>query len=75
MFVDPSYLQVDPWSETPVKFFVDLVAALKVDGLTEKDIEAKPPPSAHYHRVRAVYAFYGPQLDSKTGAPLFNKAA
>ena len=23
MFVDPSYLQVDPWSETPVKFFVD----------------------------------------------------
>ena len=23
MFVDPSYLQVDPWSSTPVKFFVD----------------------------------------------------
>ena len=28
-----------------------------------------------YNRVRAVYALYGNQVDSKTKAPLFNKAA
>ena len=68
-----------------------LTAALKRDGLTDKDIESKmfydfayfrrrmprvvPPPSVHHHRVRAVYALYGSQLDTKTSAPLFNKAA
>ena len=51
-----------------------LTAALKRDGLTDKDIESKmfydfayfrrrmprvvPPPSVHHHRVRAVYALY-----------------
>jgi hypothetical protein len=29
----------------------------------------------HYHRVRAVYALYGPQVDSETKLPLFNTAA
>jgi hypothetical protein len=68
-----------------------LIQELKADGLTDKEIEAKlyydfayfrmrvprivPPPSQHYHRVRAVFAFYGQQRDIKTGAPLFNDAA
>jgi hypothetical protein len=34
-----------------------------------------PPPTQHYHRVRAIYALYGPQLDKTTGRQLFNKAA
>ena len=33
------------------------------------------PPSKLYWRVRAVYEQYGPMLDAKTKAPLFNKAA
>ena len=33
------------------------------------------PPSKLYWRVRAVYEMYGPMLDAKTKAPLFNKAA
>ena len=33
------------------------------------------PPSKLYWRVRAVYERYGPMLDAKTKAPLFNKAA
>ena len=33
------------------------------------------PPSKLYWRVRAVYELYGPMLDAKTKAPLFNKAA
>ena len=67
------------------------MAALKADGLTDAQIEAKqyydfdyfrrrvprlvPPPEQHFHRVRAVFALYGTQADSKTGAPLFNAAA
>jgi len=34
-----------------------------------------PPPTQHYHRVRAIYALYGPQLDKTTGRQLLNKAA
>jgi len=34
-----------------------------------------PPLEQHYHRVRAVYALYGPQVDSETKLPLFNEAA
>ena len=33
------------------------------------------PPSKLYWRVCAVYELYGPMLDAKTKAPLFNKAA
>ena len=33
------------------------------------------PPSKLYWRVRAVYEMYGPMIDAKTKAPLFNKAA
>jgi hypothetical protein len=33
------------------------------------------PPSKLYWRVRAVYETYGPMIDAKTKAPLFNKAA
>lgn len=79
------------WFMFEPKSYADLIAALKADGLTEKEIEAKeyfdfpffrkrvprmvPPPSLHYSRVRAVFALYGQQRDSKTGAPLFNHAA
>ena len=31
------------------------------------------PPSKLYPRVRAVFEFYGPQLDSKSKLPLFGK--
>jgi len=34
-----------------------------------------PPPKMLYWRVRAVYATYGPLIDSKTKAPLFNARA
>ena len=33
------------------------------------------PPSKLYWRVRAVFELYGNKCDSKTGLPLFNKAA
>ncbi len=33
------------------------------------------PPSLLYWQVRSVYEISGPMLDSKTKAPLFNKAA
>ena len=68
-----------------------LIDALTADGLSDAEIEAKlyydfsyfrkrvprlvPPPSQHYHRVRAVFAVYGRQVDVKTGKPLFNTAA
>ena len=68
-----------------------LLELLKLDGLSDKDIEHKmyydfayfrkrkprlvPPPEQHYHRVRAVYALYGPMKDSTTGLPLFDKTA
>ena len=31
------------------------------------------PPSKLYPRVRAVFKFYGPQIDSKSKQPLFSK--
>lgn len=34
-----------------------------------------PPPSYLYFRVRAVFATYGPMIDSKTKKPLFNDNA
>ena len=34
-----------------------------------------PPPSVHYHQVRAVYMAFGNKIDSTTKQPLFNKAA
>jgi hypothetical protein len=34
-----------------------------------------PPPKILYWRVRAVYATYGPLIDSKSKAPLFNARA
>ena len=34
-----------------------------------------PPPTTLYWRVRAVYATYGPLIDSKSKSPLFNAAA
>ncbi|KAK3247982.1 hypothetical protein CYMTET_42537 [Cymbomonas tetramitiformis] len=65
-------------------------ATLRSHGATEEEIEAKmyfdakwfrervprtvPPPSKHYWRVRAVYMLFGPMIDTKTGAPLFNSA-
>ena len=33
------------------------------------------PPRELYWRVRAVFVTFGPKIDSKTGRPLFNKAA
>ena len=79
------------WFMFEPKAFGILDAALQADGLSDEEIESKmyydiayflkrvprlvPPPIQHYHRVRAVYALYGNQVDSKTKAPLFNKAA
>merc|ERR1719223_2289639 len=63
----------------------------KMAGLTDDDIESMryynaklftrcvdrevPPPSILYWRVRAVFALYGPMIDSKTKKPLFNARA
>ena len=79
------------WYVFEPKVYAALVAALKADGLTDAEIEARgycdfayfrrrvprlaPPPSQHYKRVRAVYALYGLQVDTKSGSPLFNKKA
>ena len=65
----------------PTKY-AEVKAALKADGYSDEEIEAKeyydfayfrrrvprvvPPPSQHYHRVRAVFALYGPQVNSNT---------
>ena len=64
---------------------------LRSNGWSDKDIENqlyfRPaffrnrveriilPPRQLYWRVRAVYATFGNKVDSKTGRPLFNKAA
>ena len=32
-----------------------------------------PPPTILYWRVRAVFAFFGPMIDSSTQQPLFNE--
>ena len=61
------------------------------DQLTDSQIDAKmyydfaffrdrvprrvPPPAEHYRRVRAVFALFGPLLDSTTRRPLFNQEA
>lgn len=66
------------WFMFEPKAYESLIAALKADGLTDEEIKAKeyfefdyfrkrvprlvPPPSQHYHRVRAVFALYGPQV-------------
>ena len=66
------------WFMFEPKAHESLIAALKADGLTDEEIKAKeyfefdyfrkrvprlvPPPSQHYHRLRAVFAFYGPQV-------------
>jgi hypothetical protein len=66
-------------------------ASLRTSGLTEEEVEAKMyydisffrkrvprivlPPSNHYPRVRAVFELFGPKVDSKSGAALFNPAA
>ena len=66
------------WFVFEPKAYRNLLAALKDDGLTDKEIQAKeyfhfdyfrkrvprlvPPPSQHYHRVRAVFALYGTQV-------------
>ena len=34
-----------------------------------------PPPSVHYHLVRAVYEIFGDKKDAKTGVPLFGPSA
>ncbi|KAK3271924.1 hypothetical protein CYMTET_19751 [Cymbomonas tetramitiformis] len=63
-------------------------AILKSNGASDAEIEAKmyydvkwfrervprvvPPPPQHYWRVRAVFMLFGPQIDTKTGVPLFN---
>ena len=69
----------------------EVTDALKADGLSEDDIEAKMyydadyfrarvprvvlPPSKLYPRVRAVFEVYGPKVDSESKKPLFNKTA
>ena len=79
------------WFMFEPKAYAALKDKLRLDGLTDKEIETKeyyefayfrkrvpryvPPPEQHYHRVRAVYALYGSQPDATTGLPLFNKAA
>lgn len=34
-----------------------------------------PPPSVHYHLVRAVYEVFGDKKDAKTGVPLFGPSS
>ena len=70
---------------------LELECKMEATGLTKGDIESikyhnawlfkgciereVPPPSILYWRVRAVFALYGPMVDSKTGKPLFNAQA
>ena len=76
------------WEPQKLKEVTD---ALRNDGLSEEDIEAKMyhdatyfrnrvprvvlPPSKLYPRVRAVFELYGPKIDMETQKPLFNKSA
>jgi hypothetical protein len=73
------------WNPLKMK---ELETRMREQGMTEKDIQAQkyfnsrlfrecvdrkvPPPRILYWRVRAVYALYGPMIDSKTQQPLFN---
>jgi hypothetical protein len=68
-----------------------LVEQMKEGGMTDEEIESAkyfrptlfhdcverivPAPKVLYWRVRAVFALYGPMIDSKTNAPLFNVRA
>ena len=81
----------DAWFIFNPKMLHDVKQALRAKGLSEADIEAKlyydfdyfrervercvAPPSIHYWRVRRVFEIFGPLVDSKTKAPLFNDAA
>ena len=76
------------WNEAKLKL---VRAALRADGLSDNDIDAKMyydvawfrarvervvlPPSQLYWRVRAVFEIYGPMQDQKTGKPLFGDEA
>ena len=76
------------WNEAKLKL---VRAALRADGLSDDDIDAKLyydvawfrarverivlPPSQLYWRVRAVFEICGPMQDQKAGKPLFGNEA
>ena len=76
------------WDENRLN---EVIGKLKENGWSDEDVEAalyfRPgffrqrverialPPRELYWRVRAVFVTFGSKQDSKTGQPLFNKAA
>ena len=76
------------WNPDKLK---DLMTRMRAGGMTEEEVRLQryfnkrlfcdcvdrhcPAPSILYWRVRAVFVMYGPIVDSKTKAPLFNTRA
>ncbi|KAL3791184.1 LOW QUALITY PROTEIN: hypothetical protein ACHAWO_013615 [Cyclotella atomus] len=76
------------WNPTKMK---ELETKMREQGMSDNEIQAQkyfnsrlfrecidrvvPPPQILYWRVRAVYALYGPMIDSKTKKPLFTPRA
>ena len=81
----------DAWFVFDAAKLEDARRVLRQKGKSDTDIEAMmyysfsyfrervprivPPPSVHYHRVRAVFELFGPKVDAETGKSLFNVTA
>jgi hypothetical protein len=74
-------LATRPWSGAPSAIAAAITAEIEAKMyydakyFTDRVRRCVLPAAALYKRVRAVFAFYGQQLDMKTGLPLFGKVS